>query len=139
MNCAHHHLPDDLCLPSAPRRHVSGVREDDDAEKDGAGGDQGAEREQELELGLGQHALQVLEGGDGDEEGEHARRSHVLAGAYRLEADERDLHGEEEAEDVEGRVAGEEAVGEAPHDEQGKHVQRDQVDDEDVAAPGGHL
>lgn len=64
---------------------------------------------------------------------------HVFAGADGLEADEGDLHGEQQPEDVEGGVAGEQSVRVATHDEQSEHVQRDQIDDEHVASPRRHL
>lgn len=59
----------------------------------------------------------------------------MLARSNGLEADERYLHGEEQSQDVEGSVAGEQAVGVAAHHEQSEHVQRDQVYDENVSAP----
>lgn len=63
----------------------------------------------------------------------------MLASSDGLEADERYLHGEEQSQDVEGRVACEQAAGVAAHHEQSEHVQRDQVYDEHVSSPCWHL
>ncbi len=62
----------------------------------------------------------------------------MLAGLDGLEADERDLHGEDGAEAVDGAVGDVDPVGKTPGDHQREHVHRDQVDEEHVATPGRH-
>lgn len=63
----------------------------------------------------------------------------MFASPDRLEADEGYLHGEQQADDVEHRVADEETLGEAAHDQQQEHMERDQVDDEHVTTPCWYL
>ena len=69
----------------------------------------------------------------------NAKRGHVLAGLDGAEADERDLHGQNGAQDVHGGVGNVDAVVEAARHNEHKYVQRDEVDEEDVAAPRRHL
>ena len=66
-------------------------------------------------------------------------RCHVFGRLNRLEADEGDLHGAEQAEDEEGVVGDVDAVGEPVHQDEDEDVKWDQVDDEHVAAPCRHL
>lgn len=63
----------------------------------------------------------------------------MLAGPDGLEPNEGDLHGQQQAEDVEHGVAGEQPHGVAAHQQQHKHVQRDEVDDKHVASPCRYL
>ena len=63
----------------------------------------------------------------------------MLAGSDRLESDEWDLHRAQQSEDEEGGVGRVQPGRVAAHQHQREDVQRDQVDDEDVATPGGHL
>ena len=67
------------------------------------------------------------------------RWSHVLAGPNGLEAHEGHLHREHQAQDKEGGVGHVDAGGVAAHQQQHKHMQRDQVDDEHVASPRRYL
>lgn len=54
-----------------------------------------------------------------------------------LEADEADLHPEQHSQHI-GTVVGDiEPLRVPPGDEQDEHVEREEVDDEDVASPGG--
>lgn len=48
----------------------------------------------------------------------------MLTSSNRLEADERDLHGENQSQNVKGRVASEQPVGESAHEEQYEHMER---------------
>lgn len=63
----------------------------------------------------------------------------MLGGGDGLEADEGDLHGEDGADDVERAVGDVDAVREAARHHQDEHVQRDDVDQEHVAAPRRYL
>ena len=62
----------------------------------------------------------------------------MLRGFDGLEPDEGDLHGAEEADDEEGVVGDIDPLRESSHEEEHKHVEGDQIDDEDVASPCGH-
>ena len=53
----------------------------------------------------------------------------MLRGADRLEPDERDLHGAEEADDEEGVLEGLDPLAMATHQQQDEHVQGEQVED----------
>ncbi len=70
--------------------------------------------------------------------GKRTGSCHVLRSAHRLEANKRNLHREDGADDVERAVGHVDSKREPPEDEQDENVQRNQVDDEDVAAPRGH-
>lgn len=65
--------------------------------------------------------------------------SHVLVGLDGLEADEGDLHGEQRAQHIQSAVGHVHAMRIAPAQQQHQHVQRNQVDNEDVASPCRHL
>eukprot|EP01136_Pigoraptor_vietnamica_P013960 Opistho-1_new@55558 len=136
----------DLGVPSVPQRVVAArprrndarVRETDDSEEDKPGdGDH-----RQLEDGLERAALnvraQVLDERIRLEECEDAHRGHVLARAHGLEPDERHLHRHDRPEHVERRVGEVEARRVPPHQQKHKRVQRDEIDDEHVAAPRSH-
>ena len=63
----------------------------------------------------------------------------MLGGLDRLEPDEGDLHGAEESDDEERVVRHVDPLTESVHEDEDEDVQRDQVDDEHVAAPRGNL
>lgn len=63
----------------------------------------------------------------------------MLAGLDRLEADEGHDHGREGADDVEGAVGNVQARRVPAHEDEDKDMQGNQVDDEHVATPRGHL
>lgn len=71
-----------------------------------------------------------------DDKGDRGR--HVLPGLQGLEANKRDLHGEQQSERVEYRERDVEIPGIALEDEQSQHVQRNEVDNVDVSSPGRH-
>lgn len=56
-----------------------------------------------------------------------------------LEANERDLHGEDGSQAVDGAVGHVDTVGEAASEHEDQHVEGDEVDQEHIATPGGHL
>lgn len=62
----------------------------------------------------------------------------MLTGPNRLEADKRNLHRKQQAQDVECGVAGEQTMRVPVHQQQHKHVQRNQIDDKHIATPCGH-
>lgn len=62
----------------------------------------------------------------------------MFRGAYGLEPNEGNLHRANKAQDVEGGVGRVEAVREASHQQEGEHVEWDEVDDVHVAAPRTH-
>ena len=63
----------------------------------------------------------------------------MLRGLDRLEPDEGDLHGQDGAESVDGGVGDVDAVRVSATDHQHEHMDGDQVDEEHVASPRGHL
>ncbi len=67
------------------------------------------------EVAPGHEVAQVAEEGPRLEEGEDAGAGHVLGGLDRLEADEGDLHGAEQADDEEGVVGHVDAVAVTAH------------------------
>lgn len=62
----------------------------------------------------------------------------MLGRADGLESDERHVHGEECAQQIEGAVGDVETMGVATDEQQHEHVRRDEINDEDVAAPRRH-
>lgn len=119
---------------SVGRREPTCVRQVDDGHEHRSGGQRHGQEEQGLELLPGQPVLQVLQEGVDLEQHEHACGDtetawkcssrppggsktqitgqtgsltccrHVFAGPDWLEADEGDLHGQDQADDVEGAV-----------------------------------
>ena len=59
----------------------------------------------------------------------------MLRGSDGLESHERNLHGADEAEDEESCVGRVDPGAAAPHEDQHQHMQGNEVDDVDVAAP----
>ena len=96
------------------------------------GGHNARVEEEVLELLLGQIGLDVLD------EGNSLEKGHVLAGADRQESNEGDLHRGDKSDDKEGVVGDVDPLRESSHQEEHKHVEGDEIDDEDVASPGGH-
>lgn len=80
----------------------------------------------------------MLECANGQYKCKHTGRGHVFAGTNRLESNEWNLHREKQSQNVECCVAGEQTWRVTAHDQQHKHMQWDQIDDEDVTTPGGH-
>lgn len=68
-----------------------------------------------------------------------ATNHHVLRRLYWLEADERDLHGKDGAERVDGRVCHVHPMGKPTANHQYKNVHWNQIDQEHVTAPRGNL
>ena len=62
----------------------------------------------------------------------------MLRSLHGLEADEGNLHRADETDDKEGVVCHVDAVTKAVHQQENKDMERDQIDDEDVATPGGN-
>lgn len=65
-------------------------------------------------------------------------RRHAFRLLHHIEADEGDLHGHDAAECVERRVGDVEAGAVSPSHHHNHHIDRDDVDDEHVAAPRRH-
>lgn len=63
----------------------------------------------------------------------------MLTSPNRLKANEGDLHAQDQTKDEECGVCRVDSVRETTHEQEGKDVQRDEIDDEDVTAPCGHL
>lgn len=65
--------------------------------------------------------------------------SHVFWGGDRLEPHKGDLHGENGANDIERGVGNIDTVGESAGNHEDEHMKGDDVDQEHVATPRGHL
>ena len=63
----------------------------------------------------------------------------MLGALNRLETDEGDLHRQDGAKRVDSAVGDVDAMWEAARQDQRQHVQRNQIDEEDVATPRRHL
>eukprot|EP00053_Salpingoeca_punica_P010929 m.97584 g.97584 ORF g.97584 m.97584 type:complete len:573 (+) comp15536_c0_seq2:800-2518(+) len=107
---------------------------DEDADR---GGDQGADERVVLLLAVLHLGVEPVDQRVDLAEAKGAERSHVLARVGGLEADKGDLHGEQRAKHVDGREGHVDAVVEAAHGHEGQDVQRNEVDQEDIATPGG--
>lgn len=112
------------------------------SQSDGSNGESAHEKkssssEKHIELFGGEFALGVVVESDELAQAKDAESSHVFGGLNRLEADERDLHGEDGTESVDDRVGDVDLVGEAAGDHEREHVKRNQVDEEHVATPRG--
>lgn len=59
----------------------------------------------------------------------------MFTGADWLESNKWDLHGQQQPHNVEHTVADKQPLRESAHDQQHKHMQRDQVDDEYIPTP----
>ena len=91
---------------------------------------------QALLLGVGQHAADKHRELPQDEEAEDPEEGEVVPPLDVLEAYKGDLDRQEGAEGDEGAVDDGGAVGQLARGPQNKHVEREQVGDEDVAPPG---
>lgn len=65
-------------------------------------------------------------------------RERIQVSVY-LKADERDLHGKDGSQAVDSAVGHVNTVGEAAGEHEDQHVEGDEVDQEHIATPGGHL
>ncbi|RNA39800.1 hypothetical protein BpHYR1_034396 [Brachionus plicatilis] len=77
-----------------------------------------------IELLLCELALGKVVKGQQLTEAEHAQRGHVLAGGHGLKAHKRNLHGQNGAEHVHGRVGHVQPVRKPSHNHQDQNVQR---------------
>lgn len=64
---------------------------------------------------------------------------HVFRGGDWLEPHKGDLHGQDGADDIQCRVSNIHTVGEAASDHEDEHMQGDDVDEEHITTPRGHL
>lgn len=120
------------------RRRTAGVGADGDSEGEkGTTGEDGGPEDDAEGVG-GQERAQPVDEAVELEQTKDAEGGHVLGRLDGLETDEVDLHGEQSSEGVDRAVGDVEAAREAAGDQQREDVQRDQVDDEDVASPRGH-
>lgn len=62
----------------------------------------------------------------------------MFRGSYWLETNKRNLHGTNQPQDVESCVGRVDAMRETTHEQQGKNVQGDEVNDVYVATPCAH-
>lgn len=119
---------------TGPRRDISGITGDESQSETDEQNEEKADPT-EILFRSKDFRLQIIDEGVDLQQTENGQGEHVFTGSNGLKTDERNLHRENQAESVECRIGNVKTNGITTEDQQNEDVHRNEIDDEDVAAP----